>query len=984
MTSFAGPTVVVSADERRPSTSACLDPRVASGYFGEENMVVFALDETALRELIEHDLEDVTRQTIIGVQEGRPEKRVSGKWKRTRLRGLLRGAGGHMTTLHRVGESCDSISPNLGAFVFPSGIRLADRHDSMDGRSDDRNVSCHSFVTTEGDGSYIYGHAVILWCPLVLPLDLVSDDDMYQQPLGFCLTSKKCYTRVFSTIFQELVASAGDATPPFPELRDRSQWNSQVQEWATKHLDFIYGEFHTRAFSTFRMLSSAVDERTTSEKLTDSPQRERYSFSMPRSSSESRISVEEGVDIGVHALANGEKVDVDPPSVDVDMSILFQHLEPCNILRVMRAMLNEERVVFQSDRVEVLLPTCETMIALLYPFRWPHIYVPVLPIDVAEISDGAYFDSPGAYFYGVPKTILTRCARLDDTVVQVDLDTNTVWGGDEQRSPELPFRAVLKLFAGILEHGGWVTFGQRANVEESSECPEIQPPGFPSDISPITKMLATRALAEIWVSTQTSKGGLVVRTCDVNEERDWRVASPIAKKESGEELCRGLKILKKAFATTDRASSFNLNITMGRSQDIIAGDALDSSGEDEGSSLVRAFSKAKKEDASKVFRQKKIQTVFMNFMITCFKSYAMYMKGNTFDKEAFLSAEGGDEQSQRFFSSFLRTQMFSCFAFSLESCLRHSPFANKAVQKMTRKLQVWKSISRRGFGSVCYVMSNSLMSTWEKVHMAIDFTAGTLNVYDYDTEVDVLTCAIERLLNTPNVRVDVDARDIWRFHPSQNSEQKLSKKIDSLLDDQPRLSELLNERNRLLNVNKRDSFSVAELDMQFSIPEKVKKGEYFSFCITLSPREEALSSSAKGLAPGEDNAVSLPVPQVAKRRLTVLSRLVRSITGSTDLSDIVCSVDSGKLRRSWLQRLVWLAKYYNMPKLTHMYEDKWQMGSVDEMTHRCRTHHLKLHKEFVDKGEERHSLSKDELREMMTENIISGKRSAHSRSHTVQ
>ena len=111
-------------------------------------MVVFALDETALRELIEKDLEDVTRQAITSLQEGRSEKRVSGKWKRTRLRGLLREAGGHMTTLHRVGESCDNISPNLGAFVFPSGIRLASRHDSMNGGSDHRSVSCHSFVTT--------------------------------------------------------------------------------------------------------------------------------------------------------------------------------------------------------------------------------------------------------------------------------------------------------------------------------------------------------------------------------------------------------------------------------------------------------------------------------------------------------------------------------------------------------------------------------------------------------------------------------------------------------------------------------------------------------------------------------------------------------------------------------------------------------------------------------------------------------------------
>ena len=119
-----------------------------------------------------------------------------------------------------------------------------------------------------------------------------------------------------------------------------------------------------------------------------------------------------------------------PNPVDIDMSYVFQKLEPANIIRVFRAILNNEQILIFSTELHLLFPICETFLALIYPFKYVTSYIPILPIDIAQVEEGDFFNNNfNSFLFGVEKTVLTRCSRLSDSIVQVDLDTNTVWGG---------------------------------------------------------------------------------------------------------------------------------------------------------------------------------------------------------------------------------------------------------------------------------------------------------------------------------------------------------------------------------------------------------------------------------------------------------------------------------------------------------------------------------------------------------------------------
>ena len=79
----------------------------------------------------------------------------------------------------------------------------------------------------------------------------------------------------------------------------------------------------------------------------------------------------------------------------VQLKLLFQCLCPRNILRILRAFMNDQKLLFLSEKVDDLVQIIEGFISLLYPFDSRHLglYMPVVPHNVAVQSDGKYFKS---------------------------------------------------------------------------------------------------------------------------------------------------------------------------------------------------------------------------------------------------------------------------------------------------------------------------------------------------------------------------------------------------------------------------------------------------------------------------------------------------------------------------------------------------------------------------------------------------------------
>ena len=62
--------------------------------------------------------------------------------------------------------------------------------------------------------------------------------------------------------------------------------------------------------------------------------------------------------------------------------------------------MTERRIIFLS-KLEHLNSSLEALLSLLYPFTWPYVYVPLLPIGLLE-----FLETPFPYIIGLCKESL--------------------------------------------------------------------------------------------------------------------------------------------------------------------------------------------------------------------------------------------------------------------------------------------------------------------------------------------------------------------------------------------------------------------------------------------------------------------------------------------------------------------------------------------------------------------------------------------------
>lgn len=111
---------------------------------------------------------------------------------------------------------------------------------------------------------------------------------------------------------------------------------------------------------------------------------------------------------------------------------LFECLDIDNIITVWHCLTLERQVLLTSTQLSLLTTCTEIFISLLFPMRWSHAYIPVLPHFLVPI-----LSAPMPFFCGINKANLASalCDLSPDCVV-VDLDMNLVTLGPQ--TPPLP------------------------------------------------------------------------------------------------------------------------------------------------------------------------------------------------------------------------------------------------------------------------------------------------------------------------------------------------------------------------------------------------------------------------------------------------------------------------------------------------------------------------------------------------------------------
>jgi len=118
--------------------------------------------------------------------------------------------------------------------------------------------------------------------------------------------------------------------------------------------------------------------------------------------------------------------------VSLPFAHLFQCLDVENVLTVWTALALERQVLVTSSQLSLLTTCCEILLSLLFPMRWSHAYIPVLPHFLVPI-----LSAPMPFLCGIEKRHLADTMDdLAEECIVVDLDKNQVSLGTA--TPPLP------------------------------------------------------------------------------------------------------------------------------------------------------------------------------------------------------------------------------------------------------------------------------------------------------------------------------------------------------------------------------------------------------------------------------------------------------------------------------------------------------------------------------------------------------------------
>ena len=85
----------------------------------------------------------------------------------------------------------------------------------------------------------------------------------------------------------------------------------------------------------------------------------------------------------------------DLPVTGTRVALLFLQLGIRNVLTLFSSVLTEQKILFYSQSFSRLTDSCMGLVALIYPMRYSHTLVPVLPSSILEV-----LSSPTPYIIG--------------------------------------------------------------------------------------------------------------------------------------------------------------------------------------------------------------------------------------------------------------------------------------------------------------------------------------------------------------------------------------------------------------------------------------------------------------------------------------------------------------------------------------------------------------------------------------------------------
>ncbi|KAK8337692.1 hypothetical protein V6Z11_A09G204900 [Gossypium hirsutum] len=131
------------------------------------------------------------------------------------------------------------------------------------------------------------------------------------------------------------------------------------------------------------------------------------------------------------------------PHADISFQPLVQCLDVDNLIKLFTAVLLERRILIRSNKYSLLTLASEAICHLIYPFRWQHVYIPLLFFSGVD-----YIDAPTPYMMGLHSGVDTSNLGMDGVVI-VDLEFNQITTTEE--IPPIPEPELSLLRGEILK-----------------------------------------------------------------------------------------------------------------------------------------------------------------------------------------------------------------------------------------------------------------------------------------------------------------------------------------------------------------------------------------------------------------------------------------------------------------------------------------------------------------------------------------------------
>ncbi len=130
---------------------------------------------------------------------------------------------------------------------------------------------------------------------------------------------------------------------------------------------------------------------------------------------------------------------------------LFECLSSVNICHVLAVILIERQILFISSQYSLLTLCAEGITSLIYPLRWVHAYIPILPTALL----GA-LGAPFPFIFGIhAKTYEDNHYLVAPETVKIFLDDDMIDFGALGPPPALPDRRAQKLLTHIQQVIPW-------------------------------------------------------------------------------------------------------------------------------------------------------------------------------------------------------------------------------------------------------------------------------------------------------------------------------------------------------------------------------------------------------------------------------------------------------------------------------------------------------------------------------------------------